>query len=72
MLAFRSEEHVDRWCKLWRVPRGATMTLEQQFDLAVAWYDGMLDPEWRRRSPGDAEALFRQVGLRGEFWRLSE
>ena len=72
MLAFRSEEHVDRWCKLWRVPRGATMTLEQQFHLAVAWYEDMLDPDWGRPSPGDAEALFRQVGLSGEFWRLSE
>jgi hypothetical protein len=48
------------------------MTLEQQFDLAVAWYEDMLDPDWGRPSPGDAEALFRQVGLSGEFWRLSE
>ena len=70
MLAFRWEAHVDRWCELWRVPRGATMTLEQQFDLAVAWYEGMPEPGWRRRTPAEAETVFRAVGLDGKFWRL--
>lgn len=72
MLLFRSEEHVDRWCAQWRLPRGATMSLWQQWQLAVAWYGpDRRDPQWRRRSIDEVHALFESIGLQGPFWRLA-
>ncbi len=71
MLAFRSEAHVDRWCEARRLPRGATFTLEQCRRLAHAWYANRMTPDWRRRTPDEAEALFAEIGLTGDFWRLT-
>jgi hypothetical protein len=70
MLLFRSEEHVDRWCERRGLPRGGTMTLEQAAQLATAWYADKLEPDWRRKTPEEAEAVFEAIGLRGPFWRL--
>jgi hypothetical protein len=71
MLAFRSEAHVDRWCRARRLPRGAVFTLDQAWDLAREWYADRLSPTWRRHSPEEAEAAFARIGLIGPFWRLS-
>lgn len=70
MLAFRSEAHVDRWLAARRLPRGASFPLEQAWRLAHAWYHDRLDPAWRRKTPEEAEALFADLGLTGDFWRL--
>jgi hypothetical protein len=52
MLLFRSEEHIDRWCAMWGQPRGGTLSLEQGWKLANAWYgDDRRDPDWRRKTP---------------------
>jgi hypothetical protein len=29
-----------------------------------------MTPDWRRRSAAEAEALFAELGLTGDFWRL--
>ena len=71
MLAFRSEGHVDRWCRARGIERGAVFTLEQAWGLARAWYADRLSPDWRRRSAEEAEAIFAELGLGGDFWRLS-
>ncbi len=70
MLAFRSEAHVDRWCEQRGLPRGAVFSLEQCRRLADAWYGNRMAPDWRRRTPEEAEALFAEIGLEGPFWRL--
>jgi hypothetical protein len=70
MLAFRSEAHVDRWCRSRRVEKGAVFTLDQAWQLARAWYADKLSPEWRRATPEEAQATFERIGLSGEFWRL--
>ncbi len=70
MLAFRSEEHVERWCETRRLPRGAVLTPEQVWGLAVAWYANRLDPDWRRRTPEETEAAFAEIGLEGPFWQV--
>ncbi len=70
MLAFRSEAHVDRWLEQRRLERGGSCSLEQLWQLAVAWYGDRLAPDWRRRTPEEAEAVFTGVGLTGDFWRL--
>jgi hypothetical protein len=71
MLAFRSEAHVDRWCRTRKLPRGAVFTLEQAWRLAQAWYADRLSPQWRRRTPQEAEAVFAEIGLTGSFWSLT-
>jgi hypothetical protein len=71
MLLFRSEEHARRWYRGNEMPAGATLTLEQQWELARVWYADRLSPAWRRRTPAEAEAVFETVGLTGDFWRLT-
>ena len=68
MLLFRSEEHVARWYQGSEMPAGATLTLQQQWELARVWYADRMSPTWRRRTPAEAEG----VGLTGEFWRLTD
>jgi hypothetical protein len=71
MLAFRSEEHVDRWCETRGVPRGASFSLDQACALGRRWYGDRLSPDWKRATPEEAEAVFADIGLTGDFWRLS-
>ncbi len=70
MLAFRSEAHVDRWCEQSSLERGAVFPLETAWKLADAWYRDRMSPDWRRRTPEEAEAVFSALGLTGSFWSL--
>ncbi len=71
MLLFRSEEHVDRWCRLWNQPRGEIIALEQVWGLARGWYSGdPRNPDWRRKTLDEAQAYFAELGLNGPFWQL--
>lgn len=70
MLIFRSEEHIEKWCKAWRLPLGAVLSVEQTWRLADAWYGDRLSPDWRRRTVDEAHEVFRSLGLASEFWRL--
>jgi hypothetical protein len=70
MLAFRSEGHVDTWCEQRRIPKGAVFSLEQAWRLARAWYADKLSPDWRRATADEAQSLFSELGLVGDFWRL--
>ena len=69
MLLFRSEEHVTRWLA-GRAP-GATISATAVCDLAHAWWDTRLDPDWRPRTREQNQAILDRLGLRGEFWRLA-
>jgi len=71
MLLFRSEEHVKSWYQKQGVPTGAILTLEQPWELARLWYTDRMSPDWRRRTPTEAQAVFASLGLTGEFWRLT-
>jgi hypothetical protein len=71
MLLFRSEEHIDRWCESWRMPRGAVIPLAQGWELARIWYgEDRRAPEWRRRTLEETEAVFASLGFTSEFWKL--
>ncbi|MGH8937609.1 MAG: hypothetical protein ACRDXD_15340 [Acidimicrobiia bacterium] len=50
---------------------GATLTLHQQWELARIWYADRMSPDWRRRTPEEAAAIFADLGSTGEFWRLT-
>jgi len=70
MLLFRDEEHIERWRAQWNQPSGATMTIQQCWELADAWFRHKAEPEWRRATLDEAEALLSQIGLTGPFWSL--
>jgi hypothetical protein len=70
MLAFRGEDHVDRWCEARGIERGCGFTLEQAWGLGREWYSDRLSPDWRRQTPDEARATFAGLGLTGDFWRL--
>jgi hypothetical protein len=71
MLVFRSEEHVDNWCRAKGMPRGAVLSIRQLWGLARAWYGDRLSEQWRRKSPEEAEQIFEEIGLSGPFWKLT-
>jgi len=71
MHLFRSEEHVDKWCRDWRFERGAIVRLGQCWRLAEAYYaPDRRDPNWRRLTAAESQQLFEKLGLTGAFWRL--
>jgi hypothetical protein len=70
MLLFRSEEHVDTWSRRKGLERGGTLTPDQTWRLACAWFEDRMSPNWRRRSIEEAQTLFADLGLTGDFWRL--
>lgn len=72
MLLFRAEEHVENWRTQWNQPRGATLTIEQAWRLADAWYRNKMDAAWRRATVDETEALLANLGLTGPFWNLRE
>jgi hypothetical protein len=70
MLLFRSEAHVERWRERNHPVASSTLTLDQIAGLAHGWYARKLEPDWRRHTPAEAEALFGELGLDPVFWRL--
>jgi hypothetical protein len=61
---------VRRWCAERDLPQGATVPLAQLWELARRWYDDRLEPDWRRRTPAERQAILDAVGLTGPFWSL--
>jgi len=50
---------------------GASLSLEQCWRLAQAWYsESRAKPEWRRRTPDETRAVFAELGLVGDFWSI--
>ena len=68
MNLFRSEEHVGRWLG-GREP-GATIPVGKLHELARAWWDDRVEPDWRPHSRSQNQAILDRVGLTGDFWRL--
>ena len=68
MNLFRSEEHVERWLA-GREP-GATIPVTTLCDLAHAWWDDRLSPQWTPHAREHNQAILDRLGLTGEFWRL--
>jgi hypothetical protein len=71
MLLFRSEGHIHRWIEERRIPVGGTLTTDQGWRLADAWFHDRLELGWRRPTTEEAQALFTSLGLTGPFWQLA-
>jgi hypothetical protein len=70
VLAFRSARDVERWAARHRYPVGAVVPLRTVLRLGRAWYGRHLDEDWRKWTTLEAQAIFEDVGLVGDFWRL--
>ena len=68
MNLFRSEEHVVRWLG-GRKP-GATIAVAALAELALAWWDDRLSPDWVPHTREQNTAILERVGLSGAFWSL--
>jgi hypothetical protein len=69
MNLFRSEEHIERWLA-GREP-GATMPVAKLSELAHAWWDDRVSPDWVPHTRGRNQAILDRLGLTGDFWQLS-
>ena len=70
MLLFRDEEHVRRWCRSRDLAPGAVIQPDVAWRLAHGWFRDKLKADWRRHTLEETEALFANLGLTGDFWRL--
>ena len=61
---------MNRWCDLWNQPRGAIISLQQQWLLAQAWYADRLEMEWRRKTEEEIDVLWQELGLTSSFWDI--
>ena len=71
VLPFRSEADIDAWAARHRLPRGRTVPITQLAELAARWYGRHADPDWRKWTLAEAQAIFAGVGLTDDFWRLA-
>lgn len=62
MNLFRSEEPVPR--------EGATIPVTKLAELASAWWDDRLAPDWRPHTREQNQATLDSLGLTGAFWQL--
>jgi hypothetical protein len=67
---FCDESCLDTWLLREGHERGYATDLATVWRLARGWYEGRLEPGYRRREPAEAAAYFQSVGLRGPFWGL--
>jgi hypothetical protein len=70
MLFFRSEEALHRWLKSKKAPRGAVFSISQLWELSQRWYQDRLSPEFHGRTLEQVQAIFKEMGLTSEFWRV--
>jgi len=69
MNLFRSEEHIAGWLG-GREP-GATISVSELAELAHAWWDDRISPDWMPHSREQNQAILERLGLTGEFWQLA-
>jgi len=67
---FRGEADVDAWCVRHGLPKGATLTIPALWRFASDWYGNYLGAGWRKRTPAEAQDLFRRHNLSGAFWKV--
>jgi hypothetical protein len=72
ILFFSSSARIDAWCARHGRPRGATLEMPQAIALANEWFSDYASPNWRRKSPDQARAIFAKLNLDPDFWNLNE
>lgn len=68
MLYFRAKSEVEIWCQANSRRLGAILSLSQVWELSKRWYSDRMDSDFRGRALESALAIFRTLGLTGDFW----
>jgi hypothetical protein len=71
MVFLRSEEHLTAWLDANGWQPGASFSASTLNELARRWWWTRLDPDWWPRSAAESQAILDDLGLTGEFWRLT-
>jgi hypothetical protein len=69
ILFFASQSAIDVWCDRHGQPRGETIDIAKGIALARAWFGDYMESTWKRKSPDEAQGVFRSLGLDSKFWR---
>ena len=67
-LLFCSNGCIDQWLDATGNAEGYRLDLDTLWRLASRWYEGRLEPGYRRRDPATAHDYLHSVGLTGPFW----
>jgi hypothetical protein len=70
MLLFQSEEWIDKWCERNNLTRGEVLTIQQVWELSKLWYQDRLSLDYHGRSAEQVTEIFKQAGLKSEFWYI--
>ena len=70
ILFFTGESKVEEWCARHRRPQGVLLDMRKAIGLADRWFGDYASPEWRRKTPDQALAIFEELELDPEFWTL--
>ena len=70
ILFFTSESQVDEWTSRHGRPKGAMLGMPTAISLATRWFGDYASPDWRRKTPVQALAIFGELGLDPAFWTL--
>ena len=68
MLFFRSEDHIQQWCRARGAAPNPAVRMDQLWHLAVTWYGTRLEETSRRPAPEEMRRIFESIGLEGDFW----
>jgi len=69
MLFFRSEEALNEWLASKKAAHGATLSVDQLWELSKRWYQDRLSVAYHGRNIEQIQEIFKQVGLIDPFWR---
>ena len=69
MNLFRSEEHIERWLGR-QAARRDDLDRGKLAELASAWWDDRLSPDWVPHTREQNTAILERLGLTDEFWTL--
>jgi hypothetical protein len=67
-----SRDHVEDWAGGGGERLGAIVDLGTMWRLGKVWYGDRLHDDHRRRTPGEATAVFAELGLTGPFWTMPD
>ncbi|HZY69404.1 MAG TPA: organomercurial lyase [Thermoplasmata archaeon] len=70
MLFFADSDHLTTWRESRPLERGETVSVETVLGLSGPIYATKLSPDYARPDRERTRALFRQLGLTGEFWEI--
>jgi hypothetical protein len=72
ILFFASEVGIDRWCARHGRPRGSVLRFDTARGLSQLWFGDYASPQWRRKTPQQAVAIFKQLNLDPRFWTIPD